>query len=304
MTSTIRTDEVHEFTYAVSGAEIEFMRKDRGHGPAVMTRADGGCIQLSAGSLGFSAVMGSQLPAGTLGMQLVTSDPGGTTMCGLEVDSARPSLFAPETPIFGRLPAGVRATTLVTSSESVEVVAADLGTGPLDLAHTRMRMRTTPEVRLLVQALRTLTDEPELLEGNRNGHRLLEHLVVAIAADDIGPRVLGRRRDAGAIVALAIDFVEQTGTWLPTLSELCRAALASESSLRAAFVEVFGLPPTTYFHLRVLRELRRLLVDADPRVDTVTGLASSLGLTQFGRVAGRYRLLYGETPSQTLLRRP
>ncbi len=64
-----------------------------------------------------------------------------------------------------------------------------------------------------------------------------------------------------------------------------------------------GVPPSSYFRLRVLARLRELLLSADPRHDTVTALAASLGLTQFGRVAGRYKALYGETPPSQTLRR-
>lgn len=302
MTSTIRTDEVHDFTFAVAGAEIEFVRKDRGHGPAVMTRADGGEIQLSAGGIGFSSVIQSALPEGSVAMQLVTHDPGGLTMCGQEVDPDRPALFAPETPVFGRLPAGMRATTIVTTVDALGTVADHLGLGAPALQRTRLRMEPTPQLGRLVDSLRSLTADPGLLEVARNGHRLMERIAVALVDDGAAASRPAPRRDSGDVVALAIEYAEQTGSWLPTLGELCRASFASESTLRAAFVEVMGIPPTTYFHLRVLRELRRLLVQADPRTDTVTELASSLGLTQFGRVAGRYRLIHGETPSETLRR--
>jgi AraC-like DNA-binding protein len=302
MTSTIRTDEVHDFTYAVAGAEIEFVRKDVGHGPAVMTRADGGQIQLSAGGMDFSTVMESQLPPGSIAMQLVTHDPGGVTMCGQDVDPGRPALFAPETPVFGHLPAGVRATTVVTTVDAVAAVADDLRLDATTLELTRLRMTPTPEVDRLVGSLRQLTVDPGLLEVALNGTRLLERIAVALAVDGPTTARPANRRDSGRVVALAIEYAEQTGSWLPTLGELCRASFASESTLRAAFVEVMGIPPTTYFHLRVLRELRRLLVVADPRADTVTVLATSLGLTQLGRMAGRYRLVYGETPSETLRR--
>ena len=86
------------------------------------------------------------------------------------------------------------------------------------------------------------------------------------------------------------------------MSELCRVAMTSESSLRAAFVDVLGMPPTTYLQLRVLGLLRRRLIEADPRHDTVTTVASSLGLMQFGRIAGRYKRVYAESPEVTLLR--
>jgi AraC-like DNA-binding protein len=300
--STIRTDEVHEFTYAVMGAEIEFVRKDLGFGPAVMTRAEAPGIQLSAGGIDFSTVMESRVPEGSVAVQLLTHDPGGATMCGLATDPDRPSLFAPRAPVFGHLPAGVRATTIVASVEALHAATADLGLGELNLKRTRMRMDPTPQVVQLVEGLRDLSSDPGLLEASNNGRRLVEQLAVSLAEGGQPTNGRCRRRDSAEVVALAIEYAQQTGVWQPTLGELSRASLASESSLRTAFVEVLGVPPSTYFQLRVLRELRRLLLVADPDVDTVTALASGLGLSQFGRVAGRYRLLFGETPSRTLHR--
>jgi hypothetical protein len=254
--STIRTDEAHEFTYAVMGAEIEFVRKDLGFGPAVMTRAHAADIQLSAGGIDFSTVMESRVPEGSVAMQLLTHDPGGATMCGLATDPDRPSLFAPRAPVFGHLPAGVRATTIVASVEALHSAAADLGLGELDLERTRMRMNPTPQVLRLVEDLRDLSGDPGLLEASDNGRRLVGQLVVSLTEGGRPTHRLGRRRDSGEVVALAIDYAQQTGVWQPTLGELCRASLASD-----------------------------------------------LGLSPFGRVAGRYRLLFGESPSRTL-RRP
>lgn len=86
------------------------------------------------------------------------------------------------------------------------------------------------------------------------------------------------------------------------MTELCHAAAVSQSRLRAAFVEVFGTPPTEFFQARLLSRLREQLGAADPARDTVTEVCISLGLSQFGRVAGRYRARYGELPSETLRR--
>ena len=49
------------------------------------------------------------------------------------------------------------------------------------------------------------------------------------------------------------------------MSELCRAANASESSVRQAFVEVFDMAPTQYFQYRLLSMLRIELLRADAR---------------------------------------
>ena len=302
MPITITTDEVHEFTHAVAGLEIDFVRTERGFGPAEMTSVDTPVAKISVGTMGFASIMQSEPPPGTVVVQLLPVA-GGVTMCGVEMHPDRPSLFVPGTTVFGRLAAGVHATTLVASGQALQALAADLGTGDLDLGRTRPAMEPTPQVQQLVARLRDVSLHPDLAEQASNDTRLLESVVRALAATQPQHVRHLRRRDSGTIVALAREHADRSGSWLPTISELCRAALTSESGLRAAFVEVLGVPPSTYFQVRVLSELRRLLLVADPQIDTVSGLASSLGLTHFGRVAERYRALFGETPRQTLKHR-
>ena len=247
--------------------------------------------------------METQAPQGFVAVQLLVANPGDVVMCGVAVDGLRPSVFAPDTPVYGRLPAGVRAVTLVADSSALHGLAADLGLRELDLHRTRVSMEATPAVQRLVVGLRDVARDPGLIEATAGDTYVLESLVRALAPEQLGgsPRE-SRRRASASIVSLAMEYVEQSQTWRPPMSELCRVAMTSESSLRAAFVDVLGMPPTTYLQLRVLGLLRRRLIEADPRHDTVTTVASSLGLMQFGRIAGRYKRVYAESPKVTLLR--
>ncbi|MDH5519889.1 MAG: helix-turn-helix domain-containing protein [Acidimicrobiia bacterium] len=97
-----------------------------------------------------------------------------------------------------------------------------------------------------------------------------------------------------------LEFAEFSGSWHFSMSELCHAANACESSVRQAFVEVFDMPPTQYFQHRLLNALRNELLRADPRDETITRVASSLGVTRLGRKSGRYRDVFDEVPSETL----
>lgn len=300
MPTIIRTDEVDEFTHAVAGLEIDFTRTDLGYGPAEMISVDGGAAQVSVGGLDFSAVMHSEPPADTVTVQLVHVNPANVSMCGVAMGEHRPSVFVPGTTVFGWLPAGVRATTVVSSFDTLQSLADDLGVGPLDLRRTRLAMDPSPQVRPLVERLRDVAQRPTLVEASASSTRLLESVVRALAEPEKMTGRPSRRRDSATIVMLAREHADRTNTWLPAASELCRAAMTSESSLRAAFVEVLGVPPSVYFQVRVLAELRRLLLSADLQTDTVASLCVSLGLTHFGRVAARYRALYGETPRETL----
>ena len=58
-----------------------------------------------------------------------------------------------------------------------------------------------------------------------------------------------------------------------------------------------------YMKLRRLNRVHRELLAPDCKEATVTGVMTSCGVTEFGRFAGAYRALFGETPSQTLKRK-
>jgi AraC-like DNA-binding protein len=84
--------------------------------------------------------------------------------------------------------------------------------------------------------------------------------------------------------------------------ELCRLIAVSDRTLRSCCAEFLGMTPTQYMLLRRLEEVRRALRDADPDIVNVEEVAHRFGFTQLGRLAGRYRATFGETPSTTLQR--
>ena len=89
----------------------------------------------------------------------------------------------------------------------------------------------------------------------------------------------------------------------PTVQELSELVGASDRTLRSCCAEFLGMSPTRYLLLRRLREVRRVMREADPETGNVTEIAQRFGFAQLGRFAGTYRATFGETPSTTL-RRP
>jgi AraC-like DNA-binding protein len=87
------------------------------------------------------------------------------------------------------------------------------------------------------------------------------------------------------------------------ISELCAAIATSDRTLRVCCQEQLGMSPRRYLLLRRMSLARRALRDAAPGRTSVTVVAADYGFWQFGRFAGEYKSLFGETPSTTL-RRP
>ncbi|WP_433860519.1 helix-turn-helix transcriptional regulator [Pseudomonas thivervalensis] len=86
------------------------------------------------------------------------------------------------------------------------------------------------------------------------------------------------------------------------LSELCRNASISERTLRSIFKEVFGMGPNRYLHVRRLHLVRAALSIANANIESVSDIALRFGFSDSGRMASDYHALFGEYPSQTLMR--
>jgi transcriptional regulator GlxA family with amidase domain len=77
----------------------------------------------------------------------------------------------------------------------------------------------------------------------------------------------------------------------------------SERTLQICCQEQLGISPKRYLLLHRMELARRSLRDATPDLTTVTEICTRYGFWQFGRFAGEYASLFGESPSTTL-RRP
>jgi AraC family ethanolamine operon transcriptional activator len=98
-------------------------------------------------------------------------------------------------------------------------------------------------------------------------------------------------------------FVAGSGNRTVRIADLCKASGVSERTLRAIFVEAFGMSPKRYLRARKLQAIRAQLSAAKPGVETVTSIARRLGVKDTGRMARDYYVCFGEYPRTTLGRR-
>jgi len=113
----------------------------------------------------------------------------------------------------------------------------------------------------------------------------------------VRPPRIGRARALARVTAL----LNADGTHLLRLADLCRLADVSERTLRTIFLESFGMTPGRYLRTRKLHAIRAALMCADPRYETVSRIAGRFGMSDLGRMARDYHILFGEYPRATLL---
>jgi hypothetical protein len=141
--------------------------------------------------------------------------------------------------IIGTDPAGLAVTLLVTSTASIKCAADLLETGDPAMGWSTSALPDGPAVERLSSFLAQLSLSPETMD-NVGATELAANVLTADAAQRREPA--GTRLNSRKIVRDAIDFAESTKTFQPTMSQLCRAACASESRVRQAFVEVLDAP--------------------------------------------------------------
>ena len=108
-------------------------------------------------------------------------------------------------------------------------------------------------------------------------------------------------RAAPRHVRRAEDFIAANAHEAISIEDICAASGASPRSLYKGFHDFRDTSPME--HLRMVRmEHAHAALCAPAPSDTVTSIATRWGFFQFGRFAGRYRELHGESPSVTLRR--
>lgn len=123
----------------------------------------------------------------------------------------------------------------------------------------------------------------------------------------VAERLLGVRRPESRS-AITIQRVRRVEEWVDahlvhpiTLGDLCAVAGVGDRHLESAFRAHRGQAPMQFVTARRLAWVRHRLIEALPG-DSVTQFAHDAGFVHMGRFAGRYRSVYGESPSNTLRR--
>jgi AraC-like DNA-binding protein len=108
----------------------------------------------------------------------------------------------------------------------------------------------------------------------------------------------GRRH--GMIIARFEEFLERHPDRPLYLAEICAAIDVAERTLRAVCEEHLGMGPIRFLAMRRMHLVHRALQQADPSHTTVTRIATDHGFWELGRFSVAYRVLFDESPSESL----
>ncbi|MBZ9934674.1 AraC family transcriptional regulator [Mesorhizobium sp. BR1-1-16] len=130
---------------------------------------------------------------------------------------------------------------------------------------------------------------------------LLAALIQHLARQPVS--LIGRAPDRHAeIVRRAREFIHANLSEPLSLDAIVAAAGTSRRTLNRAFDDILGDTPQAYVRRVRLHRIRQALADDVEAACTITLIANQWGIGEVGRLAGRYRELFGELPSETLAR--
>ncbi|TVP65387.1 MAG: helix-turn-helix domain-containing protein [Leptolyngbya sp. LCM1.Bin17] len=125
---------------------------------------------------------------------------------------------------------------------------------------------------------------------------LIDALPPAHQAD--APRSYRRAALVATAKAYIMDHLDQP----LTLAQICQAVCTSQRSLQYGFQEMLGMGPMAFVKVQRLHGIRRALLHADPKPETVAHIAHQWGFFSLSHFSRDYKQLFGELPSQTLQR--
>jgi len=109
------------------------------------------------------------------------------------------------------------------------------------------------------------------------------------------------RAEKRRIIDRINEHINNSGRYPLTVSELCRIAYVSRRTLQYCFEHELGISPIQYLRGCRLNEIRRILQYNRKNI-VVSDLAIEYGFYHISSFNYHYKQLFGETPTQTMLR--
>ena len=150
---------------------------------------------------------------------------------------------------------------------------------------------------------RLAEEAPEIITNPATAHGLEQSLIEAAVEclfdGDVHENGSAHRRYE-LIMRRFFAFVGESPSAALYIPEICIAIGVPHRTLLLCCQERLGMAPKRYLLLRRLDLARRELREAAHGGSSVTEIATKYGFWEFGRFAGVYRSVFGESPSDTL----
>jgi AraC-like DNA-binding protein len=311
--SAVRTfTDPDEFAASILGANVDLTIQERGHFRAKLVRINLGRLQMRRLSDDLPRIAHSTDIPGQAVVSFRTQPGPNLVRDGVEMSMPNLIWRGSESSHFQKSEGFAMWGVISLPVEQLTVIGGvfagcdltppdnALSVTPASAAMAKLRSLHAAVGDLAEHASAVIT-HPEAARGLEQA--LIEAMVACLSGGEVDEDRAALRQHT-AIMRKFYDVIEQHLDQPVYIPELCAEVGASERTLRICCQEQLGMSPKRYLLLRRLRMTRRALRESAPTETTVTEIATRYGFWQFGRFAGVYKELFGESPSIMLARAP
>lgn len=304
--------EPDQYAAAVRATRAEVTITGRGHFAAKLTRIDLHRLWLQRGSESLPRVAHAANMPGRAIMTFSTQPGPDLFWAGLEMRPDCITRFSDGETGFQRStgPASWASMSLPVAA----MVSAGAAIAGCDLAPPRATLAVVPPAAAMARLQRLHADiaklaeqAPHILahpEAARGAEQALVEAMVICLAEASSDQDRMAQQNHALVMRRFRAVLQDSPDQALYIPELCAAIGVSARSLRACCHEHLGMGPRKYLALRRLHLVRRALRDSTPPQASVTDVAMRFGFWELGRFAAKYRSLFGEMPSATLVHPP
>lgn len=297
---------LEDWADGVLGAGFDATQMSHGavQGSLVFAERDG--ITFSSGLVGSRVALAGPLSQDRVTLGLGITFPPGSSLWLDETDSGAVGVFLPGDEHEALYSPGALYATVALDADHLEAEAARRGL----ILNLKMLGGTRVDARRAAQPLDDLRAQLMRAHAGFDPHpyiadpaRQILDVTISHFAREPRPQS-GRANPQGLalVVTRARDFIEAHLETPLAVDAIAHASLASRRTLFRAFVRVLGETPGQYVRRRRLHRIRHDLATWPESLCTITMISNRWGISELGRMAGWYRELFGERPSDTLHR--
>jgi AraC-like DNA-binding protein len=312
-TGSFTFSDPQKYQATIRPARVEVVVTAKGDFHAELTRVELPRVLIQRSRVNLPMIAHSTVSTERVSIFIPATDEQATIRhSGLEASFGQIIAVSPGSSHHVRTEAPVHWATLSLTRE--EFVAAGRVLAGRELTVPSVTHRLQPSRQLMSLLLGLHAEARKLAAGsfqvfeNPEPKQALEqalvHAMIMCMTDGSPVEMSWGTRKHLTILARFEDFVAANENRPLYLAEICAAIGASDRLLRMCCQEHLGMGPMRYLWLRRMHIARRALGLASPATATVTRIAMDHGFWELGRFAGRYRALFGESPSASLLRPP
>ena len=299
----LKTRDAEEFAAAQGGWDLNYRPVTNRAFDLAMRSMQGDCVRIDVERYGVPIEITGSAPEDCLSFVVPLPGSRSYISSGQEVGFGNVDVFGAGEEVFALTRPGVRWVVISIPIEKM----VGLGDAPdsrkvigCGRDHRVTRCETTILGALAARCLHYVSLDERRFEDAGSNRYFLDELLSDTTLVLNSPQIyLSRPADRRLRIARrARDFMNDKKSDPPTILEVCAELDVPERTLHNAFTAVYGVSPKRYLMAQRLFVANQLL-KGEGQHRLVSEIANTLGFFDLGRFAGRYKEMFGESPSET-----